>query len=278
MRKCVGESIDDLADRRGVVEDVAEVAAQARGVERARAGQRDLLADREQQLDVHRRALAADVAREREQHRHGGLVVGAEDAVVGVLPAAVDEHRLDGRAQRHRVEVRAQQQRAPLGGRSTGGVAAGPRRDAREQVAAVGAARAARRRPRATVDAERAQLGDHALGARALAPGRALDPAQLGERAVQVRRRSARGRATAHETRGAPHSPARAQRSAADEVAEQRRRALGARLELGVELRGDEERVVVELDHLDQALVRRGAGHAQAGRSRRRLRSRLLTS
>ena len=46
-----------LADRRGVVEDVAEVAAQARGVERARARERDLLADGEQQLDVDRRAL-----------------------------------------------------------------------------------------------------------------------------------------------------------------------------------------------------------------------------
>src|ERR1041385_1643657 len=49
-----------------------------------------------------------------------------------------------------------------------------------------------------------------------------------------------------------------------DELAEQRRRLLRARLELGVELRGDEERVVVELDDLDQALVRRGAGDDEA--------------
>src|SRR5919199_6505724 len=46
-----------------------------------------------------------------------------------------------------------------------------------------------------------------------------------------------------------------------DELSEQRRRPLGARLELGVELRGDEERVVVELDDLDEALVRRRARH-----------------
>ena len=56
-RKWLGERDDHLADRRGVVEDVAEAAAQARRVERAGAGQRALLADREQQLEVDRRAL-----------------------------------------------------------------------------------------------------------------------------------------------------------------------------------------------------------------------------
>jgi hypothetical protein len=35
-----------------------------------------------------------------------------------------------------------------------------------------------------------------------------------------------------------------------NEVAEQRRRALGARLELGMELGGDKEGVIVELDDL----------------------------
>ena len=147
-----GRLDDHLADRRCVVEDVPEVAAQATGVEGARARQRGLLADGEQQLDVHRRALAADVAGEREQHRHGGLVVGAEDALVGVLPVAVDEHRLDGRLQWNGVQVRAQQHGAPgwrhryrrasrrwrLPSRAGGG-------DAREQVAAV------RARPRARV-------------------------------------------------------------------------------------------------------------------------------
>src|SRR4051794_6198410 len=59
--------------------------------------------------------------------------------------------------------------------------------------------------------------------------------------------------------------PAVVQRGA-DEVAEQRRGALGARLELRVELRGDEERVVVELDHLDESLVGRRAADDQPGR------------
>ena len=49
-----------------------------------------------------------------------------------------------------------------------------------------------------------------------------------------------------------------------DEVAEQRRGALGAGLELGMKLRGDEEGVALQLDRLDEALVRRGAGHRQA--------------
>ena len=95
-----------------MVEDVAEVAAQPPDVEREGTRERDLLADREQQLDVHGRALAADVSREREQHRHGRLVVGAEDPLVRVLPATLDEHRLDRRQRRNRVEVGAQQHRA----------------------------------------------------------------------------------------------------------------------------------------------------------------------
>src|SRR6185312_13558475 len=49
----------------------------------------DLLADREQQLDVDRGALLVHVARQREQHGHRRLVVGAEDAFVGVLPERV---------------------------------------------------------------------------------------------------------------------------------------------------------------------------------------------
>ena len=48
------------------------------------------------------------------------------------------------------------------------------------------------------------------------------------------------------------------------ETAEQRRRALGAGLELGVELGGHEEGVLLELDHLDEALVGRGARNPQS--------------
>ena len=54
----------------------------------------------------------------------------------------------------------------------------------------------------------------------------------------------------------------------ADEVAEERLGARGARVELGVELRGDEERVVGQLDDLDQALVGRGAGERPGPRPR----------
>src|SRR5690349_18809036 len=58
-------------------------------------------------------------------------------------------------------------------------------------------------------------------------------------------------------------APARERRP--DEVPKQRRRALRARLELRMELRRDEERVVVELDHLDEALVGRRAADDEAG-------------
>jgi len=98
--------------------------------------------------------------------------------------------------------VRAEQQRAALAGgrgRAAGAVAgasggatgavAGPSGgiawDAGEQVAAIGA-RAGAGIVLVRGDAERAQLGDHAFGARPLAAGGALDPAQLGERPVQV--------------------------------------------------------------------------------------------
>ena len=50
----------------------------------------------------------------------------------------------------------------------------------------------------------------------------------------------------------------------ADELAEERLGPVRARVELGVELGGDEEGVVGQLDHLDQALVGRGAAGDQA--------------
>src|SRR5204862_223806 len=86
---------DDLADRRGVVEHVAEVGPQLTDVERLGARQRVLLGDREQQLDADRRALDRDPVRQREHHRDRGLVVGAEDRLVAVGPAALLADRLD---------------------------------------------------------------------------------------------------------------------------------------------------------------------------------------
>src|SRR6478736_1374085 len=51
--------------------------------------------------------------------------------------------------------------------------------------------------------------------------------------------------------------------SGADELTEERLWAVGPGVELRVVLGGDEERMVVQLDHLDQALVRRGAAADQ---------------
>src|SRR3954452_544455 len=51
----------------------------------------------------------------------------------------------------------------------------------------------------------------------------------------------------------------------ADEVPEQRRRPLGTGLELRMELRRHEIRVIAELDDLHQALVGRRAGDDQPG-------------
>src|SRR5213075_2472036 len=56
-----------------------------------------------------------------------------------------------------------------------------------------------------------------------------------------------------------------AREGGADELAEQRRRAVRAGLELGVVLRRHEERVLRDLDDLDQPLVRRRARDGQPG-------------
>ena len=79
-------------------------------VEGLGAGQRVLLLDGEQQLEAERGALDGRAADELEEDGDRGLVVGAEDRVVRVLPAAVDEHGLDRAGHGDRVEVRAEQQ------------------------------------------------------------------------------------------------------------------------------------------------------------------------
>ena len=121
--------------------------------------------------------------REREHHGDRGLVVGAEDPLVGVFPDTVDEHGLDRRLQLHRVEVCAQQQRAlRVGGRRSCGRAGGG--DAGKQVAAV-AARQGARAILLNAHAQCAELGADTLRAGALATGWALDPAQLGKDAAE---------------------------------------------------------------------------------------------
>ncbi len=165
---------DDLADRRRVIEDVAPLAAQRRDVERLRAEQADLLADGEQQLEVDRRALDGAAARDLEDDRDGGLVVGAEDRVAGADPRTVVEHRLDRPGLGDGVEVRAQQDRAlALAG------------DAREQVAALRAGLFGGA-VLLDVEAHRPQLARDRLRARALVTERARDRAQPRERLVQA--------------------------------------------------------------------------------------------
>ena len=272
----------------GVIEDVAEARCAARAASNARAPASErLLADGEQQLDVHRRALAVQTWRASASSTATAALLSAPrmpSFAFSQPPSS--EHRLDRRLQRHRVEVRAQQQRRALAGRL-----AAPR------AARAGSARAGCRSPSrsrapasSSLDrhAERAQLGDHALGAGSLAAGGALDPAQLGERAVQIaaleradvatrradgghrtsgaRRRLLRCSACSRPSRSTsrPRAPAARSQRGGDEVAEQRRRALRAGLELRVELGGDEERVLVELDR-----PRPGARRARCPETRR---------
>ena len=191
----------------------------------------------------------------------------------------------------HSSTERPASRRSPLAAR--GG------RDPREQVAAVGAdrragvvllrprrrARAARR-SRAPRTRARCPTGSRSGTApRTCRSGSAARARRLCDAARRRRHdrpaRCAGAAGAADRASCTPHARSRAGGAlerGRDEVAEQRRRALRARLELGVELRGDEEGVVLELDHLDQALVGRGARRRAGPALCRRLRSRLLTS
>jgi hypothetical protein len=209
---------DDLADRARVVEDVAERRAQRRRVERLGAGQRVLLADREQQLDADRQAVDHGAPRERQQDRHRGLVVGAQDGVACALPAVVHEHGLDDAVVRHGVEVGAEQHRAA-------GVAAG---QAREEVARL-RTRLGGRAVLGHLEPQRAQLAGDVVGDRALAPERAGDRAQRRERLVEP---------PALDLRGGPHSRASARGGPLGRV--HRRLALGPLRARPLERGGDE--------------------------------------
>ena len=110
---------------------------------------------------------------ELEHHRDRGLVVGAEDRRVRVLPAAIDDHRLDRRGRRHGVQVRTQQDAVR---------AATP--DAGQQVAGVGAS-GATGVVLVGLEPDPRQLAGDPVGARTLVTRRALDPAQGRERLVQ---------------------------------------------------------------------------------------------
>jgi hypothetical protein len=113
--------------------------------------------------------------RDGEQHGDGGLVVGAEDRAVGVLPAVVDDDRLDRRvAVRDRVEVRAQQDvRGERPGMRTSRLP-----HSRPASCAAPSSVTVRPRPRSSA-ATRSAHG-------ALAAERARDRAQLGEERVEA--------------------------------------------------------------------------------------------
>ena len=248
-----------LADRRGAVEHVADAAAQQR---RRRTPSRrcsaDLLADGEQQLDARRaRAPRARRAASSASTATAALLSAPRIAVVGVLPAAVA-----------RRPARSARAAAPCrGGRRAGcEPLAGPG-DPREQVAAVAAERGAgavlvdleaeRRAARAITPSAHARSLPDGLAIRHSAANVSCSrprSASLAALTARGSRRLGAGRGAAARAR----APRRRTRGTAAPGAR-------ARLELGVELRGDEERVVGELDDLDQALVRRGAGDHEPG-------------
>jgi hypothetical protein len=157
---------DDLADRGRVIEHIPELAAELAEIEGPGPHQADLLGDGEQQLEPDGRRCGGRAVRNGEQHRHGRLVVGAEDPVVRVLPALVHERRLDGRFERHGVQVGAEHHRR----------VGGPR-NAREHVA---------RLVGLDGQAEALELRTYARGAVRLAARGALDPAELDEQVVEA--------------------------------------------------------------------------------------------
>ena len=87
------------ADRRGVVEDVADARVQALDVERLGAAQADLLLRRQHELDARvRRCPPCTIWRTASSIAGDGrLVVGAEDPVLGVRHDAVAHDRADRR-------------------------------------------------------------------------------------------------------------------------------------------------------------------------------------
>ena len=218
-------SDDDATHRRGAVEGVAETAAQHADLELLRPGEGHLLADREEQFDAYGCRTLRQPVRERHQRGDRHLVVSAENRLAGVLPSPLSHDGLDRCGDGHRVEMCAEEQHALA--------AAG---DARQQVAAV----APDQGPGAILgdrEPEGTELAGDGVGARALASRRAGNPAERRESVVEAPALGLGGRRHVAPTTGCP--PAHERRT--DELAEERRRTLGARLELRVELRRDVE-------------------------------------
>src|SRR3989442_5753406 len=162
---------DQLADRRGMVEGISELRAQARDVEGVCAQQADLLRGREEQLEPDGRLIHRVAARNLEQHRDRGLVVRAEDCLAAISKYALRELDLDAIRKRNRVEMSAEHH---------GAGAFGPG-DSRDQVPAIrpglGRARVLLHR-----EPERFELRAHEARRRGFVPARALDLAERDER------------------------------------------------------------------------------------------------
>ena len=118
-RGLVRRAEDHVADRRRLVEDVADVRNEALVVERRRAFEAHFLHRREQELEPRVRALLAeDPPRRLEHHGDRRLVVGAKDGPPCVPDdALIVDHGLDRVLGRDGVEVRAQEERRAVGGR-----------------------------------------------------------------------------------------------------------------------------------------------------------------
>ena len=146
-------------------------ASSGRRVERAGTPQPDLLAGREDELAAAGRTRGRPPPRGLQDHRHPGLVVGAEDRGAAVAIHAVDQLHLHPVGERHRVDVRAEHH----------GARAGRAGDARQQVSAP----RTRLRSRVVLDhgeAHRLELRPHGRAHGALVTARALDLAQARER------------------------------------------------------------------------------------------------
>ena len=167
---------DHLADRGGLVVDVADPRVQPLLVERRCAVQTRLLHRREEQLEpAVRPVLRQDPARRLEHHGDGRLVVGAEDRPGRVADDAVLEHRVDARLRRNRVEMSAQEERRSAVGRLDAGVEV-PRVRADSRAGVV----------LAHVEPEIAHVRGHLIRNRALVAGRARHCGELGEQRDDV--------------------------------------------------------------------------------------------
>ena len=170
---------DHLADRPGLVVDVADPGGEAASSRTPAAPRRPTSS-----FGVKRSSRPAcgtpllDHPPGGLDHRDDrGLVVGAEDRAAGVPDDAVLDDRLDRAGRRHGVHVRAEEERRPLGGRLEPGVeVAGVRADLRAGAVLV------------DLEPEAAQLRGDAVGDRALLARRRRQRGEVEEEVEHAHR------------------------------------------------------------------------------------------